>query len=146
MYSEIYTPRMKKILPFILPVTLLSCSKLNEKKQFFGEWLIVKKELKGENGTLTDVTKQCELDDSEAYRNMGVWVYNPGNETCEEGELPTTGKWNYESSSKRLVYTNSAGMNTSEAYVELINSDSLIINLHVADNPSTTRITYKKVK
>lgn len=137
---------MNKILFVLGIVSLIACNKMNEKRQFFGEWLIVKKELKNADSTWTDVTKECDLDDSEAYRNMGVWYYDPGKVGCGGTELPTTGKWNYEASSKRLVYTNSAGINVSEAYVESIDGDGMILNLRTADNPNTTRITYKKVK
>lgn len=146
MYSEIYIRFMKKILLLCSLISAVSCSKINQKKQFFGEWLILKKEQKNTDNSLTDITKPCELDDSEAYRNMGVWYYNPGNIKCTESELPTTGQWNYDASSKRIVYTSSVGINVSEAYVERIDGDTMILNLHVANNPNTTRITYKKVK
>lgn len=138
---------MKKyILLFGVALTFFSCKEINEKRQFFGEWLVLKKEQKNEDGTFTDITKNCDLDDNEAYRNMGTWYYEPGKEKCEDAELPTLGKWNYDRSNKRIVYSNSANMNVSEAYVVSIDGDGMVLDFRNSSVEHIVRITYKKVK
>lgn len=119
---------------------------MNAKKQFFGEWLVLKKEMKNAAGEWDDITQECDKDDSEAYRNMGEWYYNPGNVTCTEGELPTIGKWNYDADNKRIVYANSANINSSEAYVISIDGDGMVLEINSAGVPNPMRITYQKVK
>ncbi|MBN9295100.1 MAG: hypothetical protein J0G96_14070 [Flavobacteriia bacterium] len=136
---------MKKIIfPFIL-LALLSCDKVNSRRQFFGEWLVLKKEQQDANGDWQDITKECEKDDSEAFRNMGKWYYFPGSLRCSNTDKEAVGSWNYESSEKRLVFANSANINTSEAIVESIDDNGMVLNMNIADTMKM-RITYQRVK
>lgn len=137
---------MKKYFFIALAFSLFACNKLNEKRQFFGEWVVVKKERINENDAAEDITQECDKDDSETYRNMGEWYFDPGNEKCNEAELPIIGKWNYDSDNNRLVYSNNANINNAEARVQVITGDSMVLDLRTAGVEDIIRITYAKAK
>lgn len=135
---------MKTVFYTLALLSLISCSKLNEKKQFFGDWRVLKKEQKNAQGNWEDVTKECEKDDGEAYRNMGKWFYDPGQNRCTNIDNIATGSWNYEPSQQRIVYTSTAKINIAEAYVIEISKTNMVLELYTGDTLAT-RISYKKL-
>lgn len=136
---------MKKVLFLFSLFLFLSCDKLNPKSKFFGEWRIIKKEMQQQDGSWKNIMKECEKDDAEAYRNMGLWYYYPGENRCQPYEQIIQGSWNYEKSENRIVYTNSANVNISDAYVDLITKDSMTLTLHQGDT-AKIKISYAKAK
>lgn len=137
---------MKKIsIVFLLVFGLLSCSKLMPKSNFFGEWVVIKKEQLTSENTWVDITQPCDKDDAEAYRNMGLWYYYPGELRCDPSEDIMQGTWNYDKDDNRLIYANTANINVSEAYVDLITKDSMTLSMNQGDS-ITIRIKYAKAK
>ncbi len=145
-FTDRKQPIMKKIVFLFFAIALFSCDKMNSKKQFFGEWQVLKKEQLNADNTWIDITEECDKDDSESYRNMGDWYFFPGDVKCTESDLPSKGKWNYDADNKRLVYANSTNINVAEATVVSIDGDGMILDMNSAGVTNTTRITYKKAK
>lgn len=135
----------KTVFLLLIIVLSFSCDKINSKKKFFGDWEIQKKEKKDISGNWQDVTKECEKDDAESYRNMGVWYYYPGDIRCTPADNIVQGSWDYDKNSNRLVYTNTGSVNVADAQVEQIDKDNMVLIMNYADTASV-RITYKKAK
>lgn len=114
------------------------------KSKFFGEWVVIQKEQLVNNSWI-DITQECDKDDAEAYRNMGLWYYYPGELRCSSSDDLLQGTWNYDKNDNRIVYANTSNINVSEAYVDLITKDSMTLSMQQGDS-MTIRIRYAKAK
>lgn len=141
-------------LSFLFCSILVSCDKEEEangnqtlsEKKISGKWTITKMERQETNGSWTDITKDCNLDDTENFSADKTWSLHLGNTKCSEGERQTTnGTWRFSGNDTQITFTYTIAEGEYHKKVEQL-TDNILVLSHNSNNTSQTifRNTYKK--
>jgi hypothetical protein len=145
--------KTKILLLAFLSLTIISCDKeeeekaLSEKAQLLiGSWKKTKIESKKPNQNWENITRDCDVDDIEEFKNNGKYTLYPGSSLCEgQSNVISSGTWKFGANESVIIFTYDGYEGEYESVIESLSSTSLVVKFATGlTDGSERRTTYVK--